>query len=281
MVWVKIDDQIAHHPKFIKAGPVAAWLWVCGNAYCNKYLTDGFIDAEHLHAVSRVTNSKKWAERLVDVGLWDRVEGGFQVHDFHDFNPSAEEVRSRRTKDRLRKESARSPNGHHAESAERPSLAPAPARAPVPSRPVPLKEKEQAPPKSAAQPTGPAFERYQVLFVRKYGGKPTIGGEKDGGRMARLLRSVGLDETLARFDAFFESADPWIQNSGHTLDVFFASGTQTKLVAQIGRPAQRRVDSGSTCHHSPRCGSTTACVERTIREGRETQRGNARESDRG
>jgi hypothetical protein len=96
MVWIRIDDQIAHHPKFIAAGPVASWLWVCGNGYCNKYLTDGFIPASAIRTLGGVTNAPKWAEVLADVGLWDKVNGGYRVHDFHDFNPSAAEVKAKR-----------------------------------------------------------------------------------------------------------------------------------------------------------------------------------------
>lgn len=98
MVWIRIDDQIAHHPKFIVVGPVASWLWVCGNGYCNKYLTDGFIPTSALTTLSSVTQVSKWAERLVDVGLWERAIDGYRVHDFHDFNPTAEEVRAKRSK---------------------------------------------------------------------------------------------------------------------------------------------------------------------------------------
>lgn len=102
MVWIRIDDQIAHHPKFIEAGPIAAWLWVCGNGYCNKYLTDGFIKQAAIKTLG-VTNAAKWAERLAEVGLWEHVDGGYQVHDFHDHNPSAVEVKEKRRRDRERK----------------------------------------------------------------------------------------------------------------------------------------------------------------------------------
>ena len=98
MTWIRLDDQIAHHPKFIAAGPIAAWLWVCGNGYCNKYLTDGFIPASALGTLGDVTNVEKWAMRLVEVGLWKKVSGGFNVHDFHDYNPTAAEVKEVRAK---------------------------------------------------------------------------------------------------------------------------------------------------------------------------------------
>jgi hypothetical protein len=98
MVWIRIDDQIAHHPKFFEAGPIASWLWVCGNGYCNKYLTDGFIPESALKALGNVPHIGRHAEALVKVGLWDRAAGGFRVHDFHDYNPSAEAVREKRAK---------------------------------------------------------------------------------------------------------------------------------------------------------------------------------------
>lgn len=117
MVWLRIDDQIAHHPKFIAAGPVAGWLWICGNAYCNKYLTDGFIRASALGTLGGVSNAKRWAEKLVEAGLWDRVDGGYRVHDFHDFNPTADAVKKKRADDRERKRnSGRNPNGNGKDS---------------------------------------------------------------------------------------------------------------------------------------------------------------------
>jgi hypothetical protein len=96
MVWIKLEDQIAHHPKFLKAGPVASWLWVCGAGYCNKFLTDGFIPAGAVKTLGGIENAGKLAAVLVQVGLWEKVDGGYQVHDFHDHNPTAAEVRARR-----------------------------------------------------------------------------------------------------------------------------------------------------------------------------------------
>lgn len=96
-------------------------------------------------------------------------------------------------------------------------------------------ETDHARTERAPSPNKPAFERYHLRFMQRYGGKPTYAGGKDGARMSRLLKAHGLDDVLRRIDGFFDSRDPWIQNSGHTLDVFFAAGTQTKLVAEIGR----------------------------------------------
>lgn len=95
MAWVRLDDQVPTHPKILQVGPAAAWLWVCGIAYCSRHLTDGAIPATAL-ATFGVPKVKALADRLVTVGLWMRSTSGFVVHDFHDFNPSADVVRTRR-----------------------------------------------------------------------------------------------------------------------------------------------------------------------------------------
>lgn len=48
MPWVRIEDTVPDHPKFLRAGPIAAWLWLCGLCYCQRQLTDGFIPKEAL-----------------------------------------------------------------------------------------------------------------------------------------------------------------------------------------------------------------------------------------
>lgn len=95
-MWVRIDDQIAHHPKFLTVGAEASWLWLCGQSYCARYLTDGFIPSPALPTLCIVSDINGSAERLVMVGLWDRVEGGYQVHDYHDYNPTRDEVLERK-----------------------------------------------------------------------------------------------------------------------------------------------------------------------------------------
>ena len=102
-MWVRIDDHVPHHPKFTKAGAMASWLWVCGNCYCNKYLTDGFIEEAALPTLGNVPNVRQHAAKLVMAGLWERVEHGYQVHDFHDHNPRAEQIKQKREQDKLRK----------------------------------------------------------------------------------------------------------------------------------------------------------------------------------
>jgi hypothetical protein len=96
MPWIRLDDQIAHHPKFTAAGAVASWLWVCGQSYCARYLTDGFIPSSVLPTLGNVPTPAKHAGMLVSVGLWDKAPGGYHVHDYHVYQPTKEEVTQRR-----------------------------------------------------------------------------------------------------------------------------------------------------------------------------------------
>lgn len=93
MPWVKIDDNFASHPKVIAAGPAAGWLYVCGLTYAARYLTDGFIPERQVRMLADVDNPDTIAARLVEVGLWERVGGGYMIHDYLKYNPSSEQVR--------------------------------------------------------------------------------------------------------------------------------------------------------------------------------------------
>ena len=97
MTWTKLDDNIFDHPKMLKAGEDAANLYVRALVYCNRYLTDGRIEEETLGAVTRRPDAEALVAKLVKVGLWEEhPDGGWLVHNFHEHNPSAEEVLAKR-----------------------------------------------------------------------------------------------------------------------------------------------------------------------------------------
>lgn len=104
MAWLKIDDRVRTHPKIVQAGPAAAWFWFCGICYCREHLTDGLIlDAMLPTLAPGLAGWKKCATTLVATGLWHRVEAGYMVHDFLEWNPSRATVESQRAADRARK----------------------------------------------------------------------------------------------------------------------------------------------------------------------------------
>ena len=92
MPWVRLADDFPDHPKLIAAGPLAGWLWACGLAYCNRYLTDGFVPAAQVRRLADVDDPASLAVKLVDVKLWEPVEGGYRVHDYGKYQPSRADV---------------------------------------------------------------------------------------------------------------------------------------------------------------------------------------------
>lgn len=92
MAYIQIDTSIPRSQKFLQAGPAPSWLWLCGLAYCQEGLTDGFIPTEAL-AVLGVKNAAQLAFHLVKAGLWEAVDGGYHVRDYLMTNRSAEQVR--------------------------------------------------------------------------------------------------------------------------------------------------------------------------------------------
>lgn len=113
MAWVRIDDGAWDHPKQVQAGPMAVALWLWGLCYCSRHLTDGAIPSAAL-VTSGVPRAANEAGRLVAAGLWERAEGGFRVHDYHEYNPSREQVTRKRHAgaERLREHRKRRGNAH-------------------------------------------------------------------------------------------------------------------------------------------------------------------------
>ena len=91
MAYIQVEASVRTHRKFLKAGPAASWLWLCGMGYCQDGLTDGFIPFEALDYLG-VKAPKNLKSKLVEVGLWELVEGGWQVHDYLQHNKSASHV---------------------------------------------------------------------------------------------------------------------------------------------------------------------------------------------
>jgi len=118
MPWIKLDDQYADHPKIVAAGPLAAWLHTCALCYAGRYLTDGFIPERQVRKLADVDDAEDLAQRLVEVGLWEIAEGGYLIHDYLEYNPSAESVQADREEARERMRAARESSGKFGKRSE-------------------------------------------------------------------------------------------------------------------------------------------------------------------
>mgnify|MGYP001593683904 CR=1 FL=1 len=114
MPWVRLDDDFAQHPKVVRAGPLGLALHVAALCYCNRYLTDGHVPlpvAKTLLDFSGL-GMKMWegdivgggqdatwelvVEDLVAAGLWGPINGGWEIHDYLDYQPSKTHVEATR-----------------------------------------------------------------------------------------------------------------------------------------------------------------------------------------
>ena len=95
MAWTRIDDKFLMNPKIQSAGAYGMALYLSGLIYSNTNLTDGYIPDVMLPALCGLayqTPGKKVAGMLVDLNLWERVPGGYKIHDFLTFNKSKQEI---------------------------------------------------------------------------------------------------------------------------------------------------------------------------------------------
>lgn len=89
--WIKIDDAMPEHPKIAALAPSVAWTFFCSIAYSSRNLTDGFVP-EQIAIRLGGDHGEAIADALIEHGLWDEVEGGFQIHDYLDYQRSRADV---------------------------------------------------------------------------------------------------------------------------------------------------------------------------------------------
>jgi hypothetical protein len=99
MSWVQLDDGFGDHPKVLKVGTTALAVHVWALCYCARHLTEGFVSLEVLTGcpwVSKRSALTRALGRLEGAGLWEREDGGFRIHDYLKYNPTAAQVLEKR-----------------------------------------------------------------------------------------------------------------------------------------------------------------------------------------
>src|SRR5262252_3907697 len=152
MAWVRLDDEFDEHPKIARLGPFGAWLQIQALCYCNRNLTDGFLpaatarglvaklaawedDAGRIWKPSLTCGMQgldadefDWVALLVQARVWVVVPGGYQLHDFDQYQPTKAEVFAERERSRTRQAKRRHGGSHGVTPAEsrRNSVGPVP-----------------------------------------------------------------------------------------------------------------------------------------------------------
>ena len=104
MTWFRLCDTLPFHRKVMQAGNEAVGAWARAGAWSSGNLTEGYIPPE-IAAV--IAPPQAWAD-LRAAGLTEAPPDGRpgeQLHDFLEYNPTAETVRAERqaTKERVQK----------------------------------------------------------------------------------------------------------------------------------------------------------------------------------
>jgi hypothetical protein len=98
--WFRVDDKAAFHAKVLKAGNEAFGALVRMGCWASDHLTDGHIPAE---TASLIAPGEWTISRLLLVGFLEKHGDDYVIHDFLDYNPTAEEVNAKRDAEKAKK----------------------------------------------------------------------------------------------------------------------------------------------------------------------------------
>lgn len=206
MTWFKVDDGFGEHPKVDALGKdtaIALTVWLlCGNA-CARNLTDGIVTPTVLAracAALSPTMRERGVGALVRVGLWTDRDDGWAFHDWHEHQPSRDEVLAKREEEKLKKRAKRNqlsqgdtPGDSPAKSVGTPQGTPEGSLA-LPSRPVPTR------PDSPSLREGVAPPHLGWLRVLYAEWKAMAGGVPGTGTVERLADAWDSPWKLTRFE---------------------------------------------------------------------------------
>ena len=129
MSWVKLDDGMPENWKIEPLSDRAFRAHVTAMCYAARTMSDGFVPEGTAKAFAKRApvlaelERDRWHPITGEVSrLWERIPGGFLVHDFLDYNPSRADVEAKRLADSKRK------RGGVAKDSNRPG--PYPSRSP-------------------------------------------------------------------------------------------------------------------------------------------------------
>lgn len=114
MSWFRVDDDLNAHRKARLAGAEAMGLWVMCGSYASKHDDGGRMTADEVESVAYSMRLMKWraaAERLVEVGLWDRDGDAYAFHDWDHYRKEAKAEDVKRAKEASKKARQRSRQG--------------------------------------------------------------------------------------------------------------------------------------------------------------------------
>lgn len=104
MTWVKIDDKLTSHPKWVGLTLEAKSLWFHAAVWCGSQNNDGRLPGDALPLIAFTASVPAHlvddaATRLIKARLWSRTPkaagGGFEIRNWLEYQPSRQQVKDR------------------------------------------------------------------------------------------------------------------------------------------------------------------------------------------
>jgi hypothetical protein len=103
MAWFKVDDGFHASRKLLKIPKrsrfAAAGLWSIAGSWAADQLTDGHVPN---YMIAEWAPPPAAPDALVDAGLWERTQDGFAFYNWHEYQPSKQDVDAERAASRER-----------------------------------------------------------------------------------------------------------------------------------------------------------------------------------
>jgi hypothetical protein len=219
--WARFDDSYDTNPKILAAGRDGKDLHSASIRWSARELTDGFIPESAIAIVAGMAGVPDLAaalERCLTAvgpsgkGLLERIAGGYQVHDYLNYQPSAAKVRADREENARRQAEWR--RNRRSNSVMEPPVTPLLTDCPVNPNPVPDPQDDSHTPTPSHDPRArpgrhqePALDRDPlfVAVVEATGIQPATRRERaDYATAINELRDIraGPDDVRKRAETY-------------------------------------------------------------------------------
>lgn len=109
MSWVALEDGFIRHPKIIALTDTDLRVWLRLLCWSAQYRTRGVVSEAVLGEVPGATRSR--LDKFAGLGLLDRLDVGFVIHDWAEYNGNARERADARERKRLQRQREKETNG--------------------------------------------------------------------------------------------------------------------------------------------------------------------------
>jgi hypothetical protein len=224
-MWVRLDDSIAHHPKFVRAGPEAFGLFVAGLCYCNRYETDGLIPklaVPHLLPGIAGRRAMELGQRLAANGprpSWVDEGEHYRVHDYELYQLVRDDSRERLKRDqaaeRKRRQRARERDAGVTVTRDGHAALPGPL---PPSRPVLYRgEFSSAPARETDRDLRGEFGAWFAAYPRQEGEAPALQAWLDAPEhppLGELLAVLAAQRAASSDPNYWRKAERYVRELG-------------------------------------------------------------------